>query len=180
MIFLYSRKKTKTGFTLVEVTIYVALFAVISIFLLQGLILLGTAYRRLQAERDVVASMRSAVETLGREVKSARGIYTATSIFGSATSSQLSLEVPTAALTNETTYFVDFYVDNGRLYIKREGETAFAITSESVVVSEFNVNRVLSGSREAAQITMRISSRSLGVLQTTSFVTASFSPRDIY
>ncbi|KKW21759.1 MAG: hypothetical protein UY64_C0014G0036 [Parcubacteria group bacterium GW2011_GWA1_51_12] len=167
------------GITAMELVVYVGLLAVISVFLVQSLTMLMVAYRRLQGERDVVSSARTAMETLARETQGAASIYTPTSVLG-VTTGQLSLETPLNPTAGETRSYVDFYVDNERLHMKREGSAAIALTSESARVTQFNVQRILAGARETAEITLEIKSRSRGTLETSSLVKASFTPRGSY
>ncbi len=167
------------GITVAELVVYVGLLAIISVFLIQSLLTLLVAYRRLQGERDVVASARIAMETLARETQGASSIYTPTSVLDTATS-QLSLATPLNPTAGETRSYVDFYVDNERLYLKREGSATIALTSESARVTQFSVKRILAGARETAEITLEIKSQSGGALETSSWVKASFTPRGNY
>ncbi|MBI2054937.1 MAG: prepilin-type N-terminal cleavage/methylation domain-containing protein [Candidatus Sungbacteria bacterium] len=168
-----------TGFTLIEIMVYVAILAVISAFLLQTLISFSAVYRKVQAERDVLANARGAMETLGLEIRGAKNVYTPTSAL-SATTSQLSLATSLSSNVNEALTYVDFYVDNKRLYSKREGAAASPITSENVEVAEFLVERVTAGTRESARITLTLTSALRGPFQASSTITAAFTPRGNY
>ncbi|KKW29233.1 MAG: hypothetical protein UY71_C0001G0043 [Parcubacteria group bacterium GW2011_GWB1_52_7] len=123
---------------------------------------------------------RRGVERADREeTQGAASIYTPTSVLG-VTTGQLSLETPLNPTAGETRSYVDFYADNERLYMKREGLAAIALTSESARVTQFNVQRILAGARETAEIALEIKSRSRGTLETSSLVKASFTPRGSY
>lgn len=176
---LHVRAVVNRGFTAIELLVYVALLVIISVFLIQSLLTLVFVYRRLQGERDVVANMRVAMETISREIQAARSIYTPATVFD-ANTHQLSLETPLNPLTNETHSFVDFYLDNERLYVKREGASAIPLTSESARVTQFNAARVLAGSRESVQVMLEVRSRAVGALETSSLVQASYSLRGNY
>lgn len=171
--------KLRSGFTLVELVVYMALLVVVSVFLIQTLLALSVAYRKLQYERDVVSSARLAMETVGREVRASKSIYTPTSIFN-ATSGQLSLESPLNPNAGENTTYVDFYLDNKRLYMKREGSSTVPLTSEGAEVRQFFVSRVTSGVSESARIVLQVFSRAGGNLQSSTTITASFTPRGNY
>lgn len=169
----------RPGFTLFEMVMYVALCAVIALIMTQSLIGLATAYRRFALERDVVASARIAMETLSRETKQARSIYTPTSRFADA-SGQLSLETPLNPMTSETVSYADFYIDSGRLYVKREGDDAVALTLESVEVDEFTVTRLVVGERDLARIELHLRSRASGIARTEMSLAGSFALRGNY
>lgn len=173
------RFASHSGFTAIELLAYTGLLAVISIFLIQSLLTLNVSYRKLQGERDAVSSARFAMETIGREVIAAKAIYGSTSVFAVATG-QLSLESAWNPVPGEDTGWVDFYVDNRRLYQKREGSAAVPLTSESVLVDSFTVTRVLTGTRESARVSLKILSALPGNLLSSSTLTASFTPRGNY
>lgn len=169
----------ENGFSLLEIVIYIALLAVISVFLTQSVLSLATAYRKAQAERDVLAAGRTAMETISREVQRAKSVYQPTSVFA-ADAGQLSLETPLDPMSGESAAYADFYVDNGRLYEKREGADALPLTPESVNVAKFYVERIPAGSRESARITLEIVSRPPGKLDARATLISSFTPRGNY
>mgnify|MGYP001588731378 CR=1 FL=1 len=159
--------------------VYVAILVAISAFLLRSLISFSAVYRRVQAERDVLANARGAMEALGLEIRSAKSIYMPTSVLSAATG-QLSLETPLNPNINETSTYADFYADNKRLYLKREGSAASPITSENVEVAEFLVERVTAGARESARVTLTLTSAVKGAAEASSTITAAFTPRGNY
>ena len=172
-------QKASRGFTAIELVVYVAIFSAISVFLVGSLLTLTVAYRRLQNERDLVSGVRTIMETLGREIQGAKSIYTPTTSF-SAAQSQLSLESVVSPSSGESLTYVDFYLDNSRLYLKREGASAIALNPASTEVSDFRAERVANGSRESGQVFLKITTRATGNLETASVVTASFTPRGNY
>lgn len=172
-------RRSKKGFTLLEVMVYVAILAAVSVFLLQTLISFSAVYRRVQAERDVLSNARGVMATLAREIRYAKSVYAPTSVL-LATTSQLSLGTALSPTAGETSTYVDFYVDNQRLYLKREGSETSPITSENVEVSRFLAERITYGSRESVRITLGISSAVKGGAEASSTITAAFTPRGNY
>lgn len=162
--------------TTIEMAVYSGLLAVISVFLIQSILTLTTIYRKVQAERDVVGTVRTVMETLSREIQGARSVYRATS----ATTTQLSLETPLNAAAPEETTFTDFYLDNGRLYVKRENLGVSALSPESVQISQFKAERITAGSVESIKITVSAVSQTSGGLQASSTVISAFTPRGNY
>lgn len=169
----------RNGFSLLEIVIYIALLAIIVVFLTQSVLSLTAAYRKAQAERDVLAAGRAAMETISREVQHAKLVYQPTSILG-ATLGQLSLETPLDPMSGESAAYADFYVDNGRLYEKREGADALPLTPESVSIAKFYVERILAGSRESARVTLEIVSRPPGKFDAKATLISSFTLRGNY
>lgn len=91
--------------------------------------------------REVVSSITTALGAMRYEATFAKAVYAPTSVFGSA-ASQLSLRTGANPPAGEQVTFVDFYVDNGRLFMKREAENARALTNERVSVDWFRVVRL--------------------------------------
>lgn len=129
------------GFTLYEVVIYIGLFLILSV-LTVGLVfeILKTGYR-VSRSREVVSSVNTVFGRLFETGRFARGIYTPASVLGSDTS-QISFETALTPPASDPTTYVDFYIDNGRLFIKREGQGSQALTSERVRVTRFRVTRL--------------------------------------
>ncbi|MBI4134543.1 MAG: hypothetical protein HY471_00335 [Candidatus Sungbacteria bacterium] len=169
----------RRGFTLVEIIVYIGVFALVSVFLIRTLLVVHAAYRKLQSERDVASAARSAMTALSREIREAKSVYTPTSILNDP-HGQVSLETSVAPVSAEAKNFADFYLDNGRLYVKREGAASFPLTSEAVEVQEFNVARLVFEGRESVRVTIRIVSRMPGQFIASSTLATSFTPRGNY
>lgn len=132
------------GFTLVEMLVYIVLLAVLgAVLTLAGShIIKQSAHAQLTAQ--VLGSARGALEDMGREIRHARGVYTPTSVFDT-NPGQLSLATRENVPADEEETYVDFYIDDERLYRKREGEAAELITSErakitNLVITHLNEN----------------------------------------
>ncbi|MBI1754967.1 type II secretion system protein [Candidatus Azambacteria bacterium] len=121
------------GFTLIETLVYVALVSIVGGALTLFLINNMHAYSKVEARQNVFNNVNDVLKLIADEVKYATGIYTPTSAFDS-DSGQLSLETALNAPAGENTTYVDFYIDNGRIYEKREGQSSSALTSERVFV----------------------------------------------
>lgn len=124
----------KKGFTLVEILVYIAIFAilmvVISSFVL-GLIKANTKY---QTKREVVENAMNITKTLSYEIQQASSIYTPTSVLGS-NPGQLSLETTLNMPTDEKRTYIDFYLDGGNLYLKREGADSLKLNSANTKIT---------------------------------------------
>lgn len=172
-------KPCREGFTVIEMLVYAALFAVLSLLLVRSMLGIHSAYRKLQHERDVASAARSVATTLAREVRAAERIYTPTSLFD-VPNGQISLKTSLEPSFGEADTYIDFYLDNGRLYLKREGAAAIPLTSEAVRVGEFRASRLALGEREALRIAVQISARSPGQHPASSTIKATFTPRGNY
>ncbi|MEK7520390.1 MAG: type II secretion system protein [Patescibacteria group bacterium] len=119
------------GFTLIETLVYAALIATVAGILTLSLLGNISAYNKTEARHNALANATDALGAITNEVKYAKSVYAPTSVFGAA-ASQLSLETALNAPSGENTTFVDFYLDNGVVYEKREGTAPSALTTARV------------------------------------------------
>src|SRR3989344_2446612 len=127
------------GYSLIEGLVYLTLIVVI------GSITVATAVKTISAAsriRMMTASLdnaRRSIYSISQEVARASDIYSPTSEFLSSPG-QLSLVTTRDLPEGETQTYVDFFVDDGHLYMKRESinfdgmASSEQITAENVVV----------------------------------------------
>lgn len=131
------KKNKKKGFALVELLVYVAIFAIlmVSITLFAIAFIKTTAKSRIK--KEVSLGTYSAMRTMVYEIKRANSVYTPTSVFDGHPG-QLSLETSHEPPSEEEITYVDFYLDgeenHKRLYIKREEQDPQLLISENLEV----------------------------------------------
>ncbi len=145
------------GFTIIEMLIYVGIagvvMAVITSLLMDNL----KAYDKSVAQQNVFQNVNGALRTITNEVRYAKSVYTPTSVLG-ADAGQLSVETLLNAPAGENAAYVDFYVDNGRMYEKRDGQSASPLTSERVFVEQLRFTK-LSSAAGKDSVTVNIQAR---------------------
>jgi type II secretory pathway pseudopilin PulG len=152
---------TKRGFSLIEYLVYITIFSILTLSFLAFVGRFFPLVREASALREVQDNAQTVREVLSQEVTQALSIYTPTSVFATS-SSQLSLETKNSLPDNENTTYVDFYLDNSSLYLKREGQAASRITSQNITVDEFTVLLLSQASIPAVQVTFSLNEPSLG------------------
>ncbi|OGH79089.1 MAG: hypothetical protein A2469_04625 [Candidatus Magasanikbacteria bacterium RIFOXYC2_FULL_40_16] len=130
---LFFTKKSGAGFSLVEMIMYVMIMAIVATMVAAFLPQLVRNNMYVQARSEVLGNIKSALETMSQEVRHASSVYTPTSVFD-ASPGQLSLETVRNAVAGEDYTFVDFFVDDGGLYVKKEGQVEQIIVSEKIQV----------------------------------------------
>lgn len=123
----------KKGFTLLELLVYVALLATVLASLLTFLLWVVKSQTKAGAMRDVLLSGQRAMDVISREVTFARTLYTPTSVFG-ISPGQLSLQTSKYIPQGETFSYIDFYLCEDQLCMKRESQAPLAITPDNVSV----------------------------------------------
>jgi len=137
-------RQLQKGFSMVEVIAYIALLSII------GLAVTGFVYQlvrfnaRARATAQALDDARRALAVITYEVRHAQGVYDPTSSFGS-NPGQLSLATTLSPPAGENGTYVDFYVDTGRLAVKRESQAAQIITSEDTQVTNLTFTQLDDG-----------------------------------
>lgn len=147
-----SNKNPQKGFSLIEAVIYSGLLALVVSFVIYLALNIFNTYSKTIAQSEVMSNIQFAMDTITEETRFAKNIYTPTSAFGQ-DNGQLSVETQQNPPTGETTGFVDFYLDNGRIYMKKEGQTEIPITSNQTKINKLRFTYLNpANSPEGAQI----------------------------
>jgi len=141
------------GFTLIELLVYVALLVVVATLIAGFVPKLIRGYLTTQAKEEVLTNTINALETINQEVRHATSVYADTSVFDDSYG-QLSLETTRDLPDDESTTYVDIYLDDGSLYLKREGEDPTIITSTKVEITDLTFVQFGSGDNPAIRTTM--------------------------
>ncbi|QQG45579.1 MAG: hypothetical protein HYW89_01480 [Candidatus Sungiibacteriota bacterium] len=145
------------GLTLIEIIIYVALLGLLLVFVVNSFINTVNAYYRARAEREVLSNGRLLLETITKSLAQSGEIYSPTSRFN-IDSGQLSLITVVGVQAGHAAAYVDYYVDNGRLWLRQEGQSAIPISAASVKINKFRLERLSQGlGREAVRMTVEVS-----------------------
>ena len=157
--------------SLIETLVYVAILGMISIFIVNSLIKIVAVYRQAQAEREVLSNARLIMETVTKNIVYSQEVYAPTSRFNT-TNGQISLVTPLDTLPEHTTIYLDFWSDGNRLLMRKEGFATTTLSSATVQVAQFRVERIVQGlGREAIKITLNVVSRTLPQVASTTLNT---------
>lgn len=151
-----ARKPQRNGFTLIEMLVYIGLLSIVGtvLILFGAFIIRQSGHTQLTAV--VVGNARGAMDDMTREIRRASGVYSPTSVFDTYPG-QLSLATTELLPDDENETYVDFYIDDERLYRKREGGNAQLLTSEQVKVTNLvftHLNESNNGSAVRVELTV--------------------------
>lgn len=153
----FTQHNNSRGFTLLEAVLYIGFLGIISVMIVNFMAQISNTYHVLRAEREVVSNARLMLERIEKTVAQSAEIYTPTSSFNT-NLGQLSLVVGGNSDPAHTTSYADFWVDNGRLWMRQEGQNAIPVSATSVKVDYFYLERIIQSlNREAVKMTLRIS-----------------------
>ena len=118
-------KQKASGFTLVETLIYVVLFAILSVFLLNTLLIMLRSYTEVRVNDDILDAAHVSMERMTREIRGSISI-------GTATSGTLLLNTTNSGGTAITE---QFDVASSTLEFKYNGTTEGNLTGAHVLVT---------------------------------------------
>ncbi len=160
-------KNKESGFTLIEMIVYVALVGIISVVLFGVTFFVIRANNKIIALSKVSSNAHSVMERMTYEIANSKYIYLPTSNFSSS-DAQLSLVTEVGASSNEDITFVDFYVENGTLFLKEEIlDDPVALTSSDVLVSGMKFSYYKNDLRESVTVDMIIQAKNSAMSDST-------------
>ena len=110
-----------------EILVYIATLVVLFSAVISFLFWAMRSGSKAGAMREVSDNIRRAMEIMIYEIKEAKSVYTPTTNF-----QQLSLETIKYLPSGEESSFIDFYIDAGTLYFKKESQNPIALISNKV------------------------------------------------
>jgi len=124
----------KKGFTLIEILVYVGVMVIILMTVSSFFLWTNRLNTKTKVMKETIYNARRAMEIMTYEIKSAEGVYNPTSVFSS-NEGQLSLQTTRYLPEGENKTYIDFYVCEYRLCLKKEDQDPIALTSDNVRVN---------------------------------------------
>lgn len=123
----------KQGFTIIEFIVYIAVLAIlggsVSVLFLWTL----QAHTKAQVLQETTLAAQLAMDRIIHEVREAESLYLSTT-----TQAQVSLKTVAAAPPGETFGYIDFFLCQDALCIKKEQEVPLALTPNTVEVTSIS------------------------------------------
>lgn len=155
----------KNGYTLVELLVYIALFGAISLIMMGVFAVVNRTNAKIVSYAAINTNAYSAMDRIIYEIANSGHVYTPTSNFvnfnyNALKASQLSLATGQGAIAPEDLSYVDFYLENNAIFLKKEGANPIALTSPNVSVENLQFSYYKNGSRESVKIDFTVKSKS--------------------
>ena len=168
------QNKNSHGYTLIEMIIYVALIGIITVFIYGVILFVYNNNKRTVNLVKINSNAYSVMERMRYEVENANYVYLPTSNMANydydlTETDQLSLATKIDALSPDDVTFVDIYLENKTVFIKKEESalnpdpTPVALTSSGVVVSDLSFFYYKNGPRESITIDITIEPKNSSV-----------------
>lgn len=145
------KEESLTGFTLIEILVYIAVLSIVIVAISSFLIWSVHSNTKAKVMRETLDNARRAMGVMTYEIREAKSIYTPTT-----SSTQLSLETTKYLPEGEKTSFIDFYLCDNRLCLKKESQNPIALTSDSLEINNLVFTKVVTGEFSSIQIDLKI------------------------
>lgn len=143
-------RNKRSGFTLVEMIIYIAFFAVFSVVAVEAMMVVMKSFYSLRLTQSINQSATTALERMSREIRNAYDINTAESTF-TTNPGRLTLRTKDSSGTNTT---VEFYVSGGQIRIKEGGVDKGSLMAKSTTVTNLVFRQIATTNSKAIKIEM--------------------------
>lgn len=134
-----------------EILIYIGVLVIVISTTISFLIWATHSRTKAKVIRETLDNARRAMEIMSHEIREAKSIYTPTT-----TLNQLSLETTHYLPEGEKTSFIDFYLCDSRLCLKKESRDPIALTSDNLEVSNLVFTQVITGTIPSIQINLKV------------------------
>ena len=159
--------KNNKGFTLIETIIYIVVFSMMSIALVQVIISINKAYGAIKSNQALEMSASDSLNKMSRDIRNATSVLIGPSTNFGVSPGKLALSSKDGSGVVHT---VEYYVDaNKMLQVKEDGISVGKLTSSSTPISNLVFSQITTGNSSAVKIDL-----SLQVLKDKATTTESF------
>ncbi len=146
------KKYKKNGYTLAEMIVYLSIFTVMSIAVINSLIVVMNSFNTTRTNRDLLESASSSIERMSREIRQAKSIDT--------TNSSLDTD-PGVLQLNSTdssgnSTLIKFSTSNGALNLYQGGVLTGNLLGQNITVTSLVFRRINTTVGEAVKIEMTL------------------------
>ncbi len=124
-------KKLQSGFSLIEMVVYVSIFAMLAVVVINSYMVIVASFNRTQTNRDLQESGNAVMERISREIRQAKSITVANSTLGT-TPGTLEMATTDASGTSAT---VKFILESGGVNIYSNGTLIGNLVGQNVTAT---------------------------------------------
>jgi len=112
---------------------------------------MNSSNTKTKAEREVLENARRALEIMTYEIKGAKNVYEPTTV-----SDQLSLETYRYLPNDEDNTFIDFFLCDFRICLKKESQDPIFLTSDAVKVEQLEFRQISTNGSPSIKIDLTV------------------------
>lgn len=157
-----TRQNKKSGFSLIESLIYIAILSVMSVVVVSVFVITAKSYSNLKTSRNINNSVITSLERITRAIKSADDVVVAESVFDTHPG-KLVLQ------SNATT--TEFYLSNETLRVKENTVDIGPLTQQESSIDNLVFKLLDNGTTKAIRIEMTMSITYKDIIKNKKFYT---------
>ena len=143
-------KKINSGFSLIEMIFYIALFAVISIVVINSIMTMARSFKEVSIQREITQG-GEIMERISREIRQATKINTTVDVNG-----DLRLDTKNDVGAYK---LVEFLLTNSDIHLIENGSYTGNLNSPNIKVVVLTFNQINTAQGQAIQVLLTISSK---------------------
>ncbi len=165
MTFVMKKISQNTGFTVVELLVYIAILIMALTVVVLSVTSFGRSYNHIKAQQDLSREGALTIERLVRDIRSAQSVDFLGSTLGSHPG-QLSLRIPAGG---GTTIPIQYSLSGGAITLSKNGIVTGTLTESSITVNSLIFRRIQTPNSEAVKVDMTLSKNVSGSPVSASF-----------
>lgn len=123
--------KLQSGYSIIEIIIYIAVFAVVTIVVINAFLVLVSFFSQTRTNHSLLQNGNSALAIISKEIHASKSVRDGTSTFGTSPG-VLDLD---SIDENNNTQIIKFSVSNGALNLSKDGTVVDTVLSPNVKVT---------------------------------------------
>ena len=140
-------KNKEKGFTIVEILVSIGVFSIVLLAIISFVFWMNFYNAKTKADREVAENAKRILDIITYEIRGSKSIYTPTT-----TVNQLSLETTKYLPDGQTNTFIDFFLCESSICMKKEFQDPVKINSDSVDISNLSFLQIINGSQSTVKI----------------------------
>ncbi|MEK7585745.1 MAG: hypothetical protein AAB477_00725 [Patescibacteria group bacterium] len=145
-------KKYKSGYSIAEIIVYLAVFTLLSITVINSFIVVLGSYNNTRTNRDLLESGSAVIERVSREIRQAKNIDVVNSTLASSPG-VLQLNSTTSG---GTAMVIKFSVTSGALNLYQDGTLIGNLLGQNVSATALIFRRIVTTNGEAVKIELTL------------------------
>mgnify|MGYP001579600108 CR=1 FL=1 len=144
-------KKPEKGISLIEVLVYIGVFSLIMVIIASFTFWFIRSNTKAKVMREVLDSSKRVMEIITQEIKESDYVYLPTT-----SATQLSLKTKKYLALGEEFSYIDFYLCDSRICMKKESQDPIYLTPENIEVNNLVFTQIMSGDYLSIRISLGV------------------------
>lgn len=143
---------TKSGYSLIEMIVYIAIFAVLAVLVINSFIVVLSSFNQTRTNRDLLESGNTMFERVSREIRLANSVTTGESTLGSSPGVLTLSGIDDVGASR----VVKFIVENGKLNLYEDGVLVGPLNGQNTQVTSLIFRQITTTNSSAVKVELTL------------------------